>query len=524
MIPILIALTAMTASSRVDSVIVYPYQVQVVRTASVSVSGPGEVVFPGLPGALYDNTVRIKARGLRIGEVQVKQGYMAEPTPEVRRLELAVRQLEDELAALDNEAVVLKAREDFLNSIKLGTPELISKDLAQGKVSVESWRAALGFMADELARVKARSVSLAREHEEKSREVDAARLEYAAARSAIENRKEVRFDYDGSAGDYDVQLSYVIPNAASWAPYYELRARPDDGKVEVSYFAKLEQRSGENWDRVKVVLSTTTPATDIAAPQPSPWTVSFDEGYGDRGMMRMDKAVQEAPAPMTDGVMASQLAQEEKVQAVETGISLQYAIPGRVSLASGEPAKKLSLTTTELPAEFEYYALPRMREQAFLTGKLVNSSTFVLLAGQANTYVGDEYTGSTWLGNIAPEESTELSFGVDERIKVKRELVKSFKSKTGLFGKTERMSYVFKTTVENYLSKPVAVKVIEQVPVSQQGDIKVNVSKVEPKPLEENKDDGTYTWKPTIESRGKFTVNLEFSVDSPAGRRLSGLY
>ena len=523
MIPILIALIAMTASSRVDSVIVYPYQVQVVRTASVSVSGPGEIVFPGLPGAIQDNTVRIKARGLRIGEVQVKQGYMAEPTPEVRRLELAVRQLEDELAALDNEAVVLKAREDFLNSIKLGAPEMISKDLAQGKVSVESWRAALGFMADELARVKARSISLAREHQEKSQKVDAARQEYAAARSAIENRKDVRFDYDGAAGDYDVQLSYIIPNAASWAPYYELRARPDNAKVEVSYFAKLEQRSGENWDRVKVVLSTTTPATDIAAPQPSPWAVSFEEDYGGRSMTKMDKA-EAAPAPVTDGILTGAADEEQRVQAVETGISLQYAIPGRVSLASGEPAKKLSLTTTELPAEFEYYALPRMREQAFLTGKLVNSSAFVLLAGQANTYVGDEYTGSTWLANIAPEESTELSFGVDERIKVKRELVKSFKSKVGLFGKTERMSYVFKTTIENYLSKPVAVKVVEQVPVSQQSDIKVSVTKVQPNPMEENKDEGTYTWKPTIESQGKFTVNLEFSVDSPAGRRLSGLY
>jgi uncharacterized protein (TIGR02231 family) len=529
-IPILIALTAMTASSRVDSVIVYPYQVQVVRTASVSVSGPGDIVFPGLPGALVDNTVRVKAPGLRIGEVQVKQGYAAEPTPEVKRLELRVLQLEDELKGLDNEAVVLQARESFLNSIKLGSPELISKDLTQGRIAVESWRGALNFMADELARVKARGITLARERTDKQREYDAAQQEYAAARSAIENRKEVRFDYDGDAGAYEVQVSYVVSGAASWSPYYELRARPGDGKVEVSYFARLEQRSGEDWERVKVVLSTTTPAGDIAAPVPTPWYLSlpvvtitggFNAEYG-----RAAKAA-EAPAPSSatfDGEMALGLAGQEQTRAVETGISLQYVIPGRVSLKSGESAKKLALTTIELPAEFEYLTVPRMREQAFLTGQLINTSDFVFMAGQANTYVGDEYTGSTWIGTVSPQESTKLSFGTDDRVNVKRELVKSFKSKTGLFGKTERMSYVYRTTIENYQPKPITISIVEQAPISQQGEIKVNVTKVEPKSYEENKEIGGYTWKPTLEQRGKFVIGLEFTVEYPAGQRVSGLY
>jgi len=148
----------------------------------------------------------------------------------------------------------------------------------------------------------------------------------------------------------------------------------------------------------------------------------------------------------------------------------------------------------------------------------------VFLAGDGNTYVGDEYTGSTWLPNVASQESTLLSFGIDERVKVRRELVKSFKSKGGLLSKTERQSFVYRTTVENYTQKPVLIKVVEQVPVSQQGEIKVTVTKVEPKFLEEGKDKGTYTWKPTIETRGKFIINFEFTVEYPAGKRVQGLY
>jgi uncharacterized protein (TIGR02231 family) len=525
MFVILLLLQTMTVSSQVDSVVVYPHQVLVVRTGSVTVSGPGELAFPGLPGALDDNSVRIKAPGIRVGEVQVRRGYLAEPKPEVKRLLARVQDLEDQFKGLDDEGAVLKAKEEFLNSVKLGAPEIISKDLQQGKVATESWRGALAFVGDELMKVKVRQVKLAREKEEMQKQVEAARREYNDAKAAIENRKEVGFNFSADAGTYEVELTYTVPNAASWSPYYELRANPSEGKVGVSYFAKLAQRSGEDWNDVRVVLSTTTPVLGNTTPQPYPWYLS---------LLELERAVRKSvmPAPGAPMMAFESQARDggamveapEDIQPVETGISLQYVIPGRVSLKSGEQVKKLGLKQLALPAEFEYYTLPRSGQQAYLTGNLANSSDFVFLAGSGNTYVGDEYTGSTWLPNIAPQESTLLSFGIDERVKVKRELVKSFKSKGGLFSKTEKQSFVYRTTVENYVSKPVTIKIVEQAPVSQQGEIKVTVTKVEPKFLEEDKDKGTYTWKPTIETRGKFTIDYEFTVEHPAGRRVQGLF
>jgi uncharacterized protein (TIGR02231 family) len=244
MIALLLAVQAMAVSSQVDSVVVYPYQVLVVRRATVGVTGAGEMVFAGLPGALDDNSVRIQAPGLRIGEVQVKRGYAAEPTPEVRRLEVRLKELEDQLKGLDDEAAVLKAKEEFLNSVKLGSPEIIARELQQGRVAPESWRGALTFVGDELVKLKARAVRLAREKEELGKKVEAARQEYTDAKAAVENRKEVRFDYAAEAGTYGIRLSYVVHDAAAWTPYYELRARPDADKVEVSYFANHAAGNG----------------------------------------------------------------------------------------------------------------------------------------------------------------------------------------------------------------------------------------------------------------------------------------
>ncbi|MBM3313976.1 mucoidy inhibitor MuiA family protein, partial [candidate division WOR-3 bacterium] len=446
---LLLVIQALTVSSQVDSVVVYPHQVLVVRTANVTVSGPGELAFPGLPGALDDNSVRVKATGMRVGEVQVRRGYADEPTTEVKRLQVRMQELEDQFRRLEDEAAVLKAKEDFLNSVKLGAPEIIAKELQQGKVATESWRGALAFVGDELMKVKARQVKLAREKEAKGKEVEAARREYNDAKAAVENRKEVRFNFSADAGAYQLRLSYVLANAADWSPYYELRANPGASKVELAYFAKLMQRTGEDWQDVKAALSTTTPVLGVTAPEPYPWYLTLLEP---ERAMRAKRMAMPAPggaeyeSSQDQGVMA---ARTEELRTVETGISLQYAIPGRVSLKSGEQAKKLGLKQVGLPAEFEYYALPRSGQQAYLTGNLINSSEFIFLAGDGNTYVGEEYTGSTWLPNVAPQESTRLSFGIDERVKVKRELVKSFKSKGGLFAKTEKQSFVYRTTVEN---------------------------------------------------------------------------
>ena len=540
MLFVLLAVVSLTAGSQADSVVVYPNYVVVVRTATVEVSGPGELVFEKLPGALEDNTVRVNAPGMEIGEVQVVKGYMAEPTPEVKALERKVQALEDEHKALEDEGGVLQAKEEFLKSVKLGAPEIISKELQQGKVATESWRGALSFVGDELMKVKARQAKLAREKAEKHKQVDAARAEYNNARAAIENRKDLHFQYAANPGTYAVRFSYAVRGVASWSPYYELRAKPTDGKVEVTYFAKLEQRTGENWDGVKVVLSTAKPAMSGDAPLPKPWYLSLVElpppvelgrsvdvvGKKKEMVQRQAVSVERVILPVTQlselvGLQAS--VAQPQVSIEETEVSLQYEIPGRVNLKSGEPAKKLLLHEATVPVEFEFYALPRVLPQTFLVGKMANSTDFIFMSGQASTYVGEEYTGSSSIPMVAPQESAAASFGVDERVKVDRALVKSFKSK-GPGGRTERVQFVYRITAENHHPKPVKLSFIEQVPVSKQSEIKVTVTKVEPRFLEQNRDMGTYKWKQTLGAGERFTADVEYTVEYPARRQVQGLF
>src|SRR5512137_949461 len=124
---LLAALVAVNVSSRIDSVVVYPDQAMVIRKATAEVSGSTQLIFPELPGILDDNSIRIRVPGLKLGEVQVKPSYLAEPTPRVKQLEDSLKKLERQAKVLGNEKAMLAAKMKFLGSIEEAGPDRMSK-------------------------------------------------------------------------------------------------------------------------------------------------------------------------------------------------------------------------------------------------------------------------------------------------------------------------------------------------------------------------------------------------------------
>jgi uncharacterized protein (TIGR02231 family) len=527
---ILSALLALNVESTIDSVVVYPDQAMVIRVAHPSVSGSAQLVFPDLPGILDDNSVRIRAPGLKIGEVQVKPGYTAEPTPRVKQLEDSVKKLTRLDRQFNDEKVMLGAKQAFLNSVKLGGPELMSRELAGGKVDAGSWKAALSFVGEEMIAAGRRLAEVEELQTELGRVRYAVQQELNAVRAKVENRKTVIADVIAGASDrYDVTLAYQVPGSVSWEPYYELRASPTDENVALSYYVRMEQSTNEDWNGVNMALSTARPSAGGVAPEPRPWYLDLAEAQGyvlqqkERFMGNAD--ISRIPVNQLANLVGLQAGvSQSQVTPVEAGISLQYAMPGRITLKSGEDAKKFFLHDEKMPADFSYYAYPRIRTASYLRAKLQNSSDFVFLAGNANTYVGDEFTGKTALPNIAPGESANPSFGIDDRMKVSHKRVRIFTAKTGLFGKRTRVELEFKTTVENYHNKPVTMTLVEQIPISAHNDIKTGLTKLDLKGAVENKDNGTYTYTLEMKPQEKVVINIGYFVEYPTQTRIAGLF
>ncbi|MEO0096078.1 MAG: DUF4140 domain-containing protein, partial [candidate division WOR-3 bacterium] len=116
-----------TVDSRIDSVIIYSDRVMVSRIANIYLDKSAELIFADLPGSLDDQSVRIKANGLAIGEVQIQKGYTAQPHPRIKELEDKIKSIEQKDRVLSDELAVLKEKEKFLQTISVGAPDVISK-------------------------------------------------------------------------------------------------------------------------------------------------------------------------------------------------------------------------------------------------------------------------------------------------------------------------------------------------------------------------------------------------------------
>lgn len=511
--PILFFLFALDVNSHIDSVIVYNDRVLVARVASVYLDNSTTLVFPDLPGGIDDASVKIKSQGLRIGEVQVVKGYTKESAPVVKGLEDKIKALGIEDRNLSDELLVLKDKEKYLESIAVGAPDVISKEVYTGKIAPDAWRQGLAFMAEELLKTKKRTAEIERLRADLKEKSDALNAELADRKSYFENKKEVILEVKPQAAqNYDLELTYVL-GGASWRTYYEVRSNPSSGKIDLTYYGKINQRTGEDWENVRVVLSTAQPAYGGSAPEPSPWYISIytPQAYDESGAGRMKEA-EAIAAPVAAPPAEKSF---EQAPPVETGIAIWYPLPGRYTIKSGDAEKKVPIVERIFDAEFRYFTVPRMEQLAYLTGSMSNSTDYLYLAGDGSTYVGDDFTGKIYFPNIAPDESLTASFGIDDRVKVKRELKKSKISKGGLFKNITRYELVYENTVKNFHDKDIACLLVDQVPIPQNAEIKVSVAKLDPKPDLEDKDLGIYSWKATIKPGAEYKVIVSFIVDTP---------
>jgi uncharacterized protein (TIGR02231 family) len=173
-----------------------------------------------------------------------------------------------------------------------------------------------------------------------------------------------------------------------------------------------------------------------------------------------------------------------------------------------------------LSVEPAYLCVPKVSSYGYLKAELVNNASYPLLAGPAQLFIGDGFTGSSALEEIASKEEFSLAFGLDEGIKTKREEVKRHKE-AGFMGKN-RMTYRYRMEVANYKPHLQTVMVMDQLPLAADEEIKVTMGEVSPAP-QVNKDTGEVSWNITLKPQEKKEIIFEFTVEYPKEREVVGL-
>ncbi len=166
---------------------------------------------------------------------------------------------------------------------------------------------------------------------------------------------------------------------------------------------------------------------------------------------------------------------------------------------------------------------PLLDEQVHLRASIENTTERVLLNGDANIFLSSEYVGTTRVKTTAPMEKFKVFLGIEDNIKVKRELIeRNVEKGNALQGNIRRISYAYRISVHNYAGAPRRVTIRDHLPVSQHERVKVKVQNIQPAPTERTKLE-LITWKFSLAADGEQKIEYRFVVEHPQDVRVIGL-
>jgi uncharacterized protein (TIGR02231 family) len=207
----------------------------------------------------------------------------------------------------------------------------------------------------------------------------------------------------------------------------------------------------------------------------------------------------------------------------QTGTALIFRVGRSVDIPSDGSPHKTTIARDNLPCTFDYVSAPLIDEQVHLRGAITNTSERVLLNGEANIFLSGEYVGATKVKTTAPAEKFKIFLGIDDSIKVKRELIeRSVEKGNALQANMRRITYGYRITVHNYAAATRQVVIRDRLPVSQHERVKVRVQSIQPAPTERTKLE-LVTWKLPLAAGAEQKIEYRFVVEYPQDLRVTGL-
>jgi uncharacterized protein (TIGR02231 family) len=171
-----------------------------------------------------------------------------------------------------------------------------------------------------------------------------------------------------------------------------------------------------------------------------------------------------------------------------------------------------------LPAEYEYYCIPKIDKDAFLLANISDWEQYNLLEGEANIFFENTFIGKTILDVRYVADTLNISLGRDKNVSVQREKVKEYTTQKFLGSKTET-TRDWKISVKNNKRQPISMVLFDQIPVSTTQEIEVVPELLSNGEL--NKENGEIKWKFVLPSTQKNELELRYKVKYPKGRALT---
>lgn len=497
-------------SGPVDAVTVYRGQALITRVVELDGrAGIHEFVITDLPTRIVRGSLHAEGMsGVTVRSVRYREHPVrADVGEEMEALQAQIDQAKDELTRINRRMGILTKQETYLAKLEEFTAGSATGDLNRGVLDAKSLRELSDYIFQSQEKIAEQSLELQFAKKAVEEEIShLTREQQALGQRATRTSREavVIVEIPAQAADEPpaIKLHYLV-DSANWTPSYTVRGDLETGDVLVEYHASIEQRSGENWDNVRMTLSTATPSlvarapeltalavalqpasSQAGAPRPSREELRHSQVIVDRGRRQMAPSAGQAlaEADMMLNAYANQLQLLEFAgnnapaalvsAASDEGHSVVYQIPDRTSLPSRPERQHIQIAAMPMAGEFYKLAVPVLTSYVYAESRVTNTSDHVLLAGPVATYAGGQFVGHSELDDLSVGEPARLGFGIDSMLRSDRQLVKQ---DTRIQGGNRVVDSTYRLTMHNFGTEETIVRLMDRLPKVKPEEIRLVV-------------------------------------------------
>ncbi len=543
--------TDITADTRISAVTVYADRASITRTGTVTVS-PGDhvVIINGLPGGIAPDSLRAdgsSTAGVTLGAVDHKIVNAAQlSAPRERELQTKILELQDQRALIVADQTALNARMNFLNKIGDTASTRVNEDIKSTiALKPDEWGAAAMKISSTIADTQKSLQNIVVALRKLDADIAAAQNDLNDLSNVGQQNTTVRIPFTATAdGTLTFNVAYQV-FGAGWRPMYDARLTTSTQALDLIQFGEVQQTTGEDWTNAKLTLSTAQPARGATPPdlytqwvnvyEPQMQNFGIASTIGSSGDFR-GPALSESSMAMDK---SNRLEERKSMLAPAAPVAFQgaqinaggyvaeYQIPGTTTVTADNTAKKVMIqklkTTTSLVAQ----ARPALDPSVYVVAKVKLGGETPLLQGPVNLFRDNAFIGNAVQNMLRPGEDTDLPFGIDDQMVMKRQVVTDKRGTSGVISTQSTLDRLYDTEIQNLHTFNVALEVLESVPVAQDERVKIVIDTKNTTPGFENdaqKITGLKKWRfEKLAPQAKQNIKLGYTATWPKDLQLNGL-
>ncbi|MBV6643462.1 MAG: DUF4139 domain-containing protein [Cyclobacteriaceae bacterium] len=503
---------------------VFSQGAQLTRTGKTTLtSGRSVLVIKSLSPFIDQNSIQVNGKGdFTILSVNHRLDYLAEQVKneQVDSLQQIVNKLSKEIDTETSFVAVMDAKKKLLEeNQKLGG--------TNSGISYDQLTKIVDYYMEEMMSIEKSKINSKIKLEELKKE-----------RTRIQNQinqinrgnelpsSEIVVNVESRSGTRaELEVSYFTQNAG-WFPKYDIRVKDISSPIQLEYKAEVYQNTREDWKNVKLVLSNGNPNKSGIAPelytwylnfyQPEPRPVPYAKSMGavsrsaSEPVMLEESIVMDLEAELVDSATPT-------VNISQNQTTVEIEVKEKYSIDSNGEQLTVSLEQYDINSIYEYYAVPKLDNEAFLLAKIIDWEKYSLLPGQANLFLEGTYVGKSFLDTYSVSDTLEISLGRDPGIAIERTKIDLY-TKSSFIGSNKVESRGFKISIRNPKSSAINLTLHDQIPVSTRDDITVTPQEISGGKL--NKTTGEITWNLTIKPGEQRTLEMRYEVKYPKKERI----